>query len=60
MTRYQTEKGIVIVELDKHRRPVFRLPAGMHGEIWFQERDRLHDILKKDYLDVVLTKPKER
>jgi len=58
MIKYETVKGIVSVEIDKHNRPTFLMPQGMHGSDWGDIRDELHVKLKKDRPNVVL--PKKR
>ena len=46
MITFKTEKGNVYVEFDKSNKPIFKLPQGMHGEIWMTERTRILKLLK--------------
>jgi hypothetical protein len=56
MIKYETEKGVVCIEIDKHNRPLFKLPAGMHGDIWEVTREEIHAKLKIDRPNIVLSK----
>lgn len=55
MIKYETPKGIVSVDLDKHRRPIFKLPPGMHGTEWMEQRDLIRNQLRRDYKHLNLT-----